>query len=229
MRCTPSICNSRERHNALNLCCLAKYHSLQIDGGFLNGTESRVLLPLWKWETEGRCRTGPVERIHGESDIRNGTESRVLLPLWKAGFAAVVEKGDGGKMPHRGCREDTWGKRHPQRHRIAGFAAVVERGNGGKMPYRGCREGTWGKRHPQRHRIAGFAAVVERGTEGRCRTGAAERIHGESDIRNGTEPRVLLPLWKGGRIMWPGEAGTNDFVKFFLYHILMMMPTSVLL
>ena len=78
-----TICNSRERHNALNFCCLAKYHSLQIDGGFLNGTESRVLLPLWKWETEGRCLTGAAERIHGESDIRNGTESRILLPLWK--------------------------------------------------------------------------------------------------------------------------------------------------
>ena len=93
MRCTPSICNSRERHNALNFCCLAKYHSLQIDGGFLNGTESRVLLPLWKGETEGRFRTGPVERIHGESDIRNGTESRVLLPLWKGGTEGRFRTG----------------------------------------------------------------------------------------------------------------------------------------
>ena len=68
-------------------------------------------------------------------------------------------------MPYRACREDTWGKRHPQRHRIADFAAVVEKGDGGKMPYRGCREGAWGKRLPQRHRIAGFAAVVERGMD----------------------------------------------------------------
>ena len=30
-------------------------------------------------------------------------------------------------MPYRGCREGAWGKRLPQRHRIAGFAAVVER------------------------------------------------------------------------------------------------------
>ena len=86
----------------------------------------------------------------------------------------------------------------PQRHRNVGFAAVVEKGDGGKMPYRGCREGTWGKRLPQRHRIEGFAAVVEKGMEGRCRTGAVERVHGESGFRNGTELRVLLPLWKGG-------------------------------
>ena len=77
------ICNSSERHNALNFCCLAKYHSLQIDGGFLNGTETRILLPLWKGETEGRCRTGAVERVHEESGLRNGTETRILLPLWK--------------------------------------------------------------------------------------------------------------------------------------------------
>ena len=65
------------------------------------------------------------------------------------------------------------------------------------MPYRGSREGAWGKRPPQRHRNVGFAAVVERGTEGRCRTGAVERVHGESGLRNGTESWVLLPLWKG--------------------------------
>ena len=57
------------------------------------------------------------------------------------GFAAVVEKGNGGKMPYRGCREGTWGKRLPQRHRIMGFAAVVERGDGGKMPHRGLWRG----------------------------------------------------------------------------------------
>ena len=28
-------------------------------------------------------------------------------------------------MPYRGCREGTWGKRLPQRHRNVGFAAVV--------------------------------------------------------------------------------------------------------
>ena len=52
-----------------------------------NGTESRVLLPLWK-EDEGTMPSTmpsrkPVavalqERLH-----RNGTESRNLLPLWK--------------------------------------------------------------------------------------------------------------------------------------------------
>ena len=83
------------------------------------------------------------------------------------------------------------------------------------MPYRGCREGTWGKRLPQRHRIEGFAAVVEKGMEGRCRTGAVERVHGESGLRNGTETWILLPLWKGGWIIWPGEAGTNDFCYFW--------------
>lgn len=41
--------------------------------------------------------------------------------------------------------------------------------------------------------------------------GLVERGHGENSLRNGTEPRVLLPLWKGERIMWPGGAGTNDF------------------
>ena len=45
-----------------------------------------------------------------------------------AGFAAVVERGNGGKMPYRACIEGTWEMRMPQRHRIAGFAAVVERG-----------------------------------------------------------------------------------------------------
>ena len=43
------------------------------------------------------------------------------------GFAAVVERGGGGKMPYRGCIEGTWRKRPQQRHRIADFAAVVER------------------------------------------------------------------------------------------------------
>ena len=82
------------------------------------------------------------------------------------------------------------------------------------MPYRGCREGTWGKRLPQRHRNVGFAAVVEKGTEERCRTGAVERVHGESGFRNGTELRGLLPLWKGRRIMWPGRGGQMIFVTF---------------
>ena len=70
--------------------------------------------------TEGRCRTGAVERVHGESGFRNGTESRVLLPLWKGEAEGRCRTGV--------CREGTWGKRLPQRHRIAGFAAVVERG-----------------------------------------------------------------------------------------------------
>ena len=84
-----------------------------------NGTESRVLLPLWKRGTEGRCRTGAVERVHGESGFRNGTETWVLLPLWKREAEGRCRTGV--------CGEGTWGKRLPQRHRIAGFAAVVER------------------------------------------------------------------------------------------------------
>ena len=81
------------------------------------------------------------------------------------GFAAVVERGDGWKMPYRGCGDGSREIQLLQRHRIAGFAAVVEMGDGGKIPHRGCREDTWGKRHPQRHRIADFAAVVERGMD----------------------------------------------------------------
>ena len=65
------------------------------------------------------------------------------------------------------------------------------------MPYRGCREGAWGKRPPQRHRIVGFAAVVERGGGGKMPHKGMERVHGESGFRNGTETRILLPLWKG--------------------------------
>ena len=114
-------------------------------------------------------------------------------------------------MPYRGYGDGSREIQLPQRHRITGFAAVVERGGGRKMPYRGCREGTWGKRLPQRHRIEGFAAVVEKGTEERCHTGSMDRVHGKSGLRNGTELRILLPLWKGRRIMWPGGAGTNDF------------------
>lgn len=43
------------------------------------------------------------------------------------GFAAVVERGDGGKMPYRVCGEGSRVMQMPQRQRIAGFAAVVER------------------------------------------------------------------------------------------------------
>lgn len=81
------------------------------------------------------------------------------------GFAAVVKRGNGGKMPYRACGKGTREMLLPQRHRIAGFAAVVERGNGGKMPHRACGKGTWRKQPPQRHRITGFAAVVERRTD----------------------------------------------------------------
>ena len=28
--------------------------------------------------------------------------------------------------------------------------------------------------------------------------GLVERVHGENSLRNGTESRILLPLWKGG-------------------------------
>ena len=154
MRCTPSICNSRERHNALNFCCLAKYHSLQIDGGFLNGTESRVLLPLWKWETEERCRTGAVERVHGESGLRNGTELRVLLPLWKGGTegrcrTGPVERVHGESDIRNGT--ESWV-----------LLPLWKREAEGRCRTGVCGEGTWGKRLPQRHRNVDFAAVVEK-------------------------------------------------------------------
>ena len=53
------------------------------------------------------------------------------------GFAAVVERGDGGKMSYRVGGEGSLEMQLPQRHRITGFTAVVERGDGGKMSYRG--------------------------------------------------------------------------------------------
>ena len=133
-------------------------------------------------------------------------------------------------MPYRDCGDGSREIQLPQRHRIKGFAAVVEKGNGGKMPYRGCREGTWGKRGRCRtgavervHGESGFRNGTESrvllplwkgGTEGRCRTGAVERVHGESGLRNGTETWILLPLWKRGWIMWPGRGGQMIFVTF---------------
>ncbi len=162
--------------NSITFLISVAWHNTTLNrltnGCFRNGTETRILLPLWKGEAEGRCRTGAVERVHGESGFRNGTETWVLLPLWK-------REAEGR------CRTGA------------------------------CREGAWGKRPPQRHRNVGFAAVVEKGMEGRCRTGAVERVHGESGFRNGTETWILLPLWKGGWIIWPGEAGTNDFCYFW--------------
>ena len=53
------------------------------------------------------------------------------------GFAAVVERGDGGKMSYRVGGEGSLEMQLPQRHQITGFTAVVERGDGGKMSYRG--------------------------------------------------------------------------------------------
>ena len=63
-------------------------------------------------------------------------------------------------MPYRGCREGTWGKRLPQRHRNVGFAAVVEKGDGGKMPHRGLWRGCMGK--------AASATAPKRGFCCRC-------------------------------------------------------------
>ena len=97
------------------------------------------------------------------------------------------------------CGKGTWRKQPPQRHRITGFAAVVERGNGGKMPYRGCREGTWGKAVAATAPKRGFCCRCGKGERKEDAVqGPVERVHGESGLRNGTELRVLLPLWKGG-------------------------------
>ena len=74
-------------------------------------------------------------RVRGE-----GTRERLLPQRHRiAGFAAVVEKGNVGKMPHRACGKGTRRKRPPQRYRIAGFAAVVKRGTdnkGGRSRYK---------------------------------------------------------------------------------------------
>ena len=89
------------------------------ESGFRNGTESRVLLPLWKGEMEGRCRTGACSEDTWERLLPQ--RHRIM------GFAAVVERGTDGRCRTGACSEDTWERLLPQRHRIAGFAAVAER------------------------------------------------------------------------------------------------------
>ena len=64
------------------------------ESGFRNGTETWVLLPLWKREWKEDAAQGPVERVHGESGLRNGTETWVLLPLWKGGW--IIWPGEAG-------------------------------------------------------------------------------------------------------------------------------------
>ena len=84
------------------------------------------------------------------------------------------------------------------------------------MPHRGLWRGYMGK--------AASATAPKRGFCCRCGKGRrredavqgpVERVHGKGCCRNGTESRNLLPLWKGERIIWPGEAGTNDFCYFW--------------
>ena len=84
-------CGKGERRKDVAQGLVERVHG---ENSLRNGTESRVLLPLWKGGTEGRCRTGAVERVHGER----------LLPQRhrNVGFAAVVERGNGRKMPYRG-------------------------------------------------------------------------------------------------------------------------------
>ena len=56
---------------------------------YCNGTESRVLLPLWNGGGRAMPHRRPVAGGEEKRPYRNGTESRVLLPLWKR---------DGGTM-----------------------------------------------------------------------------------------------------------------------------------
>ena len=48
-----------------------------------NGSESRVLLPLWKGGRRTMPPRRPAERVEHERWCHNGTYSRVLLPLRK--------------------------------------------------------------------------------------------------------------------------------------------------
>ena len=97
-----------------------------------NGTESWVLLPLWRRGRGTMPFRRPAERVQRKRELRNGTESRNLLPLWHRDKEAMVQKA---------CREGAAGKDFPQRHRIVGFAAVVAKGQRDNAVQKACRKG----------------------------------------------------------------------------------------
>ena len=124
-------------------------------------------------------------------------------------FTAVVERGDGGKMPYRGCRHGESGFRNGTESWI--LLPLWKRETEER-----CRTGAVERVHGESGLRNGTESRVllplwKGETEERCHTGSMDRVHGKSGLRNGTELRILLPLWKGRRIMWPGGAGTNDF------------------
>ena len=50
-----------------------------------NGTESRVLLPLWKEEEDAICATESIARMPLKELFRNGRKTWEKLPLWGGG------------------------------------------------------------------------------------------------------------------------------------------------
>ena len=48
-----------------------------------NGSKSREMVPLWKWEMVGKCPVQPVDVVASGTPCRNGSESRETVPLWK--------------------------------------------------------------------------------------------------------------------------------------------------
>ena len=50
-----------------------------------NGTEWRVLLPLWKEEEDAICATESIARMPLKELFRNGRKTREKLPLWGGG------------------------------------------------------------------------------------------------------------------------------------------------
>ena len=60
-----------------------------------NGTESRVLLPLWKEEEDAICATESIARMPLKELFRNGRKTREKLPLWGGGRKRKrKERGD---------------------------------------------------------------------------------------------------------------------------------------
>ena len=69
-----------------------------------NGTEWRVLLPLWKEEEDAICATESIARMPLKELFRNGRKTWEKLPLW----------GGGGTRTGKG-REETRKEREEER------------------------------------------------------------------------------------------------------------------